>query len=198
MPRPKTDIRERLLADTMFYVTMHGVATLNLRDLAAALGTSHRMLIFHFGSKEGLLTEITSAVRTQHRELLRRVLRDSDQGPEEGLRTLWRELTDPAYAPRLRLIFELYGQAIQGRRYAVGLLEHVADVWEAPVTEILRRADPPASHPSRDAHLTAAVIHGLLLGFLTTGDAISANDAFERFLTAFAADPPRRRADSGR
>ena len=35
-----------------------GISDLSLRELAAAIGTSHRMLIHHFGSKEGLWVEV--------------------------------------------------------------------------------------------------------------------------------------------
>src|SRR3954447_20556438 len=47
---PSRRARERLLAGTM----ERGVGNLSLRGLAAPLGTSHRMLIYHFGSCEGL------------------------------------------------------------------------------------------------------------------------------------------------
>ncbi|MDT7648160.1 MAG: hypothetical protein QOC75_5160, partial [Pseudonocardiales bacterium] len=42
----------------MTYFGTRGISDLSLRQLADALGTSHRMLIYHFGSKEGLLTEV--------------------------------------------------------------------------------------------------------------------------------------------
>ena len=50
-------VREEILEVTpdrrIGYAAEHGLADLSLRTLAAGLGTSHRMLIFHFGSKEG-------------------------------------------------------------------------------------------------------------------------------------------------
>ena len=52
--RPRTSAWDRLLHDAIAYVAEHGLAELSLRKLAAAIGTSHRMLIYHFGSKEGL------------------------------------------------------------------------------------------------------------------------------------------------
>jgi AcrR family transcriptional regulator len=42
-----------------------GIADLSLRQLAAAIGTSHRMLLYHFGSREGLLAAVTRAVEEQ-------------------------------------------------------------------------------------------------------------------------------------
>lgn len=46
--------RQRLLDAAIEYTAEHGISDLSLRSLAAAPGTSHRMLIFHFGSREGL------------------------------------------------------------------------------------------------------------------------------------------------
>lgn len=78
MPRPSTDTRERLLAAAVDYAAEHRLADLSLRPLAAALGTSHRMLIFHFGSKEGLLVEVVRAVEAQQRALLERLRADPE------------------------------------------------------------------------------------------------------------------------
>lgn len=54
--------RERLLEAAIHYVMSRGVSDLSLREIAAAIGTSHRMLIYHFGSKEGLFVAIIRAV----------------------------------------------------------------------------------------------------------------------------------------
>ena len=53
------------------YVAQNGIGELSLRTLAAALGTSHRMLIHHFGSKEQLWVEIVRTVEQRQRELAR-------------------------------------------------------------------------------------------------------------------------------
>jgi AcrR family transcriptional regulator len=44
-----------------------GIADLSLRELAAAIGTSHRRLLYHFGSREGLLVAIARAVEEAER-----------------------------------------------------------------------------------------------------------------------------------
>jgi AcrR family transcriptional regulator len=53
-----TDLKQRLLADTVEYLATNGASDISLRQLAAALGTSHRMLIYHFGSKEGQIQPV--------------------------------------------------------------------------------------------------------------------------------------------
>ena len=51
--------RERLLEAAVDHFGRHGIGDTSLRGIAEALGTSHRMLIYHFGSREGLLSEVT-------------------------------------------------------------------------------------------------------------------------------------------
>ena len=54
--------RDRLLAAAVGQARRGGIGDLSLRELAAAIGTSHRMLLYHFGSREGLLTAVARAV----------------------------------------------------------------------------------------------------------------------------------------
>ena len=65
-----TNARERLLEATMDYVRKNGVGDLTLRQLAAAVGTSHRMLVYHFGSKEGLFVEVIRSVEAEQVQAL--------------------------------------------------------------------------------------------------------------------------------
>jgi len=62
--------REDLLAAAVRHALDGGIADLSLRQIAAAIGTSHRMLIYHFGSREGLLVAVTQAVEEQQRAAL--------------------------------------------------------------------------------------------------------------------------------
>ena len=82
-PADAPTARERLLAGAMEYVAEHGVGDLSLRGLAAALGTSHRMLIYHFGSREGLLIEVIRTVEAQQRAAIAAMLLDEDATPAE-------------------------------------------------------------------------------------------------------------------
>ena len=127
MPRPSTDTRERLLAAAVDYAAEHGLADLSLRTLAAALGTSHRMLIFHFGSKEGLLLEVVRTVEAQQRALLDELRANPGLDPLGQMQTLWQHLTSPALWPYERLFFEVYAQGLLGKEPAKRLLEEAID-----------------------------------------------------------------------
>ena len=57
--------RKEILTDELVaYLLEHGLSDLSLRPLADALGTSARLLIYHFESKEGLLTEVLDSMQT--------------------------------------------------------------------------------------------------------------------------------------
>jgi len=52
------EIREDLLDRATDHVLAEGLIGLSLRPLAAAIGTSDRMLIYHFGTRDALVSEI--------------------------------------------------------------------------------------------------------------------------------------------
>ncbi|HET6868164.1 MAG TPA: TetR/AcrR family transcriptional regulator, partial [Solirubrobacteraceae bacterium] len=84
--------RERLLDGAIDYVAQHGLSDVSLRTLAAALGTSHRMLIHHFGSKERLWVEIVRTVEARQRELLADMLPDPEQPIADAMRAWWKHI----------------------------------------------------------------------------------------------------------
>ncbi len=62
--------RESLLTDAVEHFAKNGIGDASLRSIATSIGTSHRMLIYHFGSREGLLAEVVRTVEAQQRDLL--------------------------------------------------------------------------------------------------------------------------------
>lgn len=162
MSRPKGDAREMLLSAAIGHVAENGLSDLSLRQLAAALGTSHRMLIYHFGSKEELLVGVVRALERQYQEMVESWI-SVDEGqisPTEELRRIWRFVTDPARAPYPyeRLFYELYGQALQGRPHTDGFLEGNVDAWIDHVSRIFRGAGLSPATARDEARLAVARI----------------------------------------
>jgi AcrR family transcriptional regulator len=178
--------RERLLAAAMEHVAAHGVGNLSLRGLAAALGTSHRMLIYHFGSREGLLVEVIRAVEAQQRAALAELLLDGDAPPAETMRRMWRRVADPALWPNERLFFEVYAQALQGSPHALPLLDGIVDLWVEPLTRIAVANGMDEARARAEARLGVAVTRGLLLDLLATRDRAAVDAAMERYIEALA------------
>jgi AcrR family transcriptional regulator len=181
------EARERLLAAVVEHVSAHGIGELSLRDVAAAIGTSHRMLIYHFGSREGLMVAVVRAVEAAQRAFLAEFAADDSVAPVEVMRRMWRRLADPSLWPSERLFFEIYSQALQGRPGTGGLLDDIVDSWVEPMVEYARQRglDPDAARS--DARLGVAVSRGLLLDLLATGDRAGVDAAVERYLAQYEA-----------
>jgi AcrR family transcriptional regulator len=171
--------RQRLLAAAIEQAMRGGIADLSLRELAAAIGTSHRMLLYHFGSREGLLTAVACAVEEAQRaevsQLITATAADS--------RRLWEHFSDPQLWPAERLFFELYGHALLGRPGTEGFLDNAIEPWVAEMASALTRETGMDDKTARaEARLGVAVTRGLLLDLLATGDRDGVTEAFERYV----------------
>ncbi len=155
--------RATVLAKAAEYVLEHGLAGLSLRPLAKALRTSPRMLLYDFGTKERLVHEILAEIRRREQSLLEAEVRTLDD--------VWRWIAAPEREPFLRLFFEVYVAAL-GRDEAEPLvrdwLDFLRTSWRPPVDEAT-------------ATLMVAVVRGLLLDRLATGDRARTDAALRRF-----------------
>jgi AcrR family transcriptional regulator len=177
--------RARLLDAAIDYVAAHGIGDISLRRLAAALGTSHRMLIYHFGSRHELLLEVIRTAEERERAAVIEGGVDRTRSLADAIRANWRRVADPSMWPQERLFFEVYGQALQGRPYAAPMLETVVDDWLEPVAALFERRGFAPDVARAEARLGLAVIRGLLLDLLTTGDREGADAAIDRFAARY-------------
>jgi len=174
--------RERLLERAIAHIAERGLSDLSLRELAAAIGTSHRMLIHHFGSKEGLWVEVIRAVEAQQRAALAEIVPGAAADPREAMRVWWRRISDPSLWPNERLFFEVYGQALQGRPGPTALLDGIVDSWLEPAVAIYMAYGLDEPGASAIARLGIAVTRGLLLDLLATGAREAVDAAFEAWI----------------
>jgi AcrR family transcriptional regulator len=166
----RTPRRDALLEAAVAYLLRHGVADLSLRPLAAALGTSARLLIYHFGSRERLLIDAMGVIRQRARREVADMLRGASATPDLGalVRTFWKWCTSARNRPYLRLLFEVHGLALQQPRLYAGYLEGSVGHWIELLTAALkpslgRRAETTAT-------LMVGTIDGLLMDYLSTRD----------------------------
>jgi AcrR family transcriptional regulator len=148
------------LSGAVEHVLREGVATLSLRPLAAALGTSDRMLLYYFGTRDDLLTAVLGAVGGQLQAGLAATLPDGAVPPGRMLDVLWASLQDPAAEAHVRLYLEVSGLAARGRQPFADLARRVAEDWLAWVAPRLDVDD--ADREATAAGLLAAV-DGVLL-----------------------------------
>jgi AcrR family transcriptional regulator len=186
-PASENASRDKLLRAAIEYVAAHGVADLSLRRLAAAIGTSHRMLIYHFGSKEDLFIAVIRAVEEQQRQTLADFEVDASLSPTEIMQRMWQHLSDPALWPNERLFFEMYGQALQGRASTADFLDDIVESWLEPIAALRREQGVPAQTARAQARLDLAITRGLLLDLLATGDRAGVDEAMTQFIALYRA-----------
>jgi len=154
--------RDALLDKVMAYAAEHGIADKSLREIATGVGTSHRMLLYHFGSREGLLAAIVGAVEERQRAVLAALSQDGD--PAEVMLRLWEQVSQPALRPYVRLFFATVGMAVQGVPGTQALLDNLTTPWLEQGGEAARRLGVPADPAA--IRLGVAVSRGLLLELL--------------------------------
>ena len=193
---PARSARERLLDSVIEHFTAEGLADQSLRRIAQAVGTSHRMLLYHFGSKDGLLLEVVRAVEARTRARFGAIGEDADAETEtdELVRRMWAAVADPVLADLERLFFALYGRALQGDESTLPLLQDDVERWLDANVALSAHQGIPADVARIHARLGLAVIRGLLLDLLATGDRTGADAALEVFARGYAGrwwDPQR-------
>jgi len=183
---------ELLLRKCLRYFLQHGVANLSLRPLAQSVGTSARMLVHHFGSKEGLITAVMDQVRARLQSLFEPLVADANDrlGRTQVMLSFWKVTTSGKNLPYMRLLFEVQILAIQNpARYRRYLME-TSSSWMG----LVERALPPGRSSTALATLSTATIDGLMLDYLSTGDLRRTTRAVEFFLERMSNHPsPQKR-----
>src|SRR5205085_11112953 len=93
------DRRARTLDRAADYVLDHGLEGLSLRPLAKALGTSPRMLLYDFASKEQLVDEVLAEVRRREVRLIEEQGIDFGGTAGDALHAVWRWVSAEERAP---------------------------------------------------------------------------------------------------
>ena len=151
------------------------------------------MLLYHFGSKDGLLAEVVRAVEARTQDRFAAISEGVGGDTDELVRRLWAYVADPALAGFERLFFALYGRALQGDRSALALLQqNDSRPGSTPTSRSTTGAGIPPAVARIHARLGLAVIRGLLLDLLATGDRAGIDAALEVFARRL------RRARGGR
>lgn len=159
--------RDRLRNDCLAYFLRHGVANLSLRPLAAAVGTSARMLLHYFDSKEALIAEVMEQVQARLQRSFQELLGPPGRAHDKNLLLkFWPVLSNKTNRPFLRLLFEVQMLALQNPKRYRRYLTKTSVTWR----RLIERALPAKGRTAAAATLYNAVVDGLLLELLSTGD----------------------------
>ena len=169
--------REELLERSYRYALEHGVADLSLRPLAAAVGSSPRVLLFLFGSKAALVQALLRRARHDELELLARarVAGDGERDPVIVASELWEWLAAEERRALLKLWVEGYGRSLID---AEGPWEGFAAATVADWLDLLGEVGSDVAERT----LILAVLRGAMLDLLATGDLERTTAAVQRHL----------------
>lgn len=162
-----------LLEAAYRYALEHGLADLSLRPLAAAIGSSPRVLMFLFGNKDGLVRALLARARADELAILDHL---GQAGPEPiGLAPaadrIWAWLAADEHRALLRLWVEAYGRSLVEPDGAwAGFARATVQDW----LSVLAACQPGSERDTEEGRtrrtLALAVLRGALLDLLATGD----------------------------
>ncbi|MDT5253575.1 MAG: hypothetical protein QOE48_1239 [Mycobacterium sp.] len=175
MARTPNLVRRRQLLDALVAeFAARGVGDRSLRAVAEEVGTSHRMLLHYFGSREGLLIAIVEEAERRQMALVS----DLPMNPAEGFAAMWADLRRPELRQLERLFFECYSRAAQGEEPFTRIIPGAVDGW---LREVEATADVP--YDGAMTRLGLAVTRGLLLDLVATNDDAGVDAAANAFVS---------------
>jgi AcrR family transcriptional regulator len=165
--------RQELLEAAYAHALRAGLGGLSLRPLAEAVGSSPRVLLYLFDSKDGLIRALLARARADELSHLQRIT-DPQHGPGDLLsvaRELWRWLADDAHRGLLTLWVESYSRSLVDPDGPwAGFARDTVGDW----LELLATGQPAEVRDTEAAltrrTLVLAVLRGALLDLLATGD----------------------------
>lgn len=182
--------RDQLLGATIEHLATNSVDNQSLRGIATAIGSSHRMLIYHFGSRDGLLSSVVSEVERMQRASFQVLFEGDDpDSPRALAERFWSEVVGTAtkYGP---LFFELSAHAMQHRPHAVNMKSSLVEPWLQVLADELISGGMDPTRARAQARLGLAVVRGLIFDLLVSGDRSGVDDAYRLFLDIFDSSAP--------
>ncbi|KAA0021186.1 TetR/AcrR family transcriptional regulator [Antrihabitans cavernicola] len=189
MPHPINHQRRAdLLAGVVAYMLEHGVAGLSLRPLAAELGTSPRMLMHYFGSKEDMLVKAFETVRPDIATAVAHIQTTDEFRAAANF--VWHEMCTGQVGRHVAVLMQVLSMSSADpiRVALAGYLADVMQIWMASLMAALVRCGLPSAVAEARATIVIASFRGLLLDRQTTHD-VERTDAAARELVALATLP---------
>lgn len=170
--RPQPHLREALLDACTDHALEHGLPD-RMGPLAAAAGTSTRMLVYHFSDRDSLLRAVLRRARDRQLADFGDLLRVRGGEPyRDTLQRAWTGISGATGRPYLRIFGERREGAVD--ELWPGFRTEATTDWLAPLAEGLGSPEL--------ATLALAVIRGLLADLDATGDVERTDAAFARFV----------------
>jgi AcrR family transcriptional regulator len=185
-----SDRRAGLLNRIVDTLLAGGAADLSLRPLAEQVGTSARLLIYHFGSKDQLVADALAEVRRRVGVSLKaRAAHAKPKSLRDLLMMFWEWALEPSNQPYFRLLFEVDGLAMYNRiNFSQEVRNANSAVWVGLIDNAAAGLSMEAGVYSARSMLIMGALSGLLQEFLSTGDRDSTTAALSTLIDLISAD----------
>jgi AcrR family transcriptional regulator len=175
-----TTARQELLSRVVEVFRRTGLDTeISLRTLAREIGSSHRMLSYHFGSRDGLLAAVLNELSLEQQRTIS--VGTVGWSRRDAVLAFWTLSTTPATDAQVRFFFYVFGLAAQEPGPYDDLARAVT-IWVEELTELGVAEGRSADVAAAEARLIIACIRGLLIDVITSGDREAANRSLLRLL----------------
>ena len=157
--------RDELLAQVTDYVLREGLIGLTLRPLAEAIGTSDRMLIYHFGTRDELVSDVVV-------EATRRAIEAVEQVPaaptiRSAVNRLWAAYqTQPLHAC-LQVYLQAAATGLIGHEPHLSLARDANEQWAQALRDYFVRSGAPARRVVRLVNVVDSALYGFHLDLVT-------------------------------
>ena len=157
----ETARRDEVARAATDYVLQQGLVGLSLRPLAAQLGTSDRMLLYHFDGKDDLV----ATVLRMSNERSVTAIRELPPAPDvrSGVLRLWAAVTEPMLDSCQRVYVEAAALGLLGREPYVSVVREANAVWIAALADYLVGSGMPRQLAARAVVLMDAAMMGFQL-----------------------------------
>jgi AcrR family transcriptional regulator len=156
---PEESRRDALLAACTDHVLAEGLIGLSLRPLAKAVGTSDRMLIYHFGNRDGLVAAIID--ESTRRSVAYLGSLPAPRTVRAGVMRLWQAYSEsPLYACNLIYVQAAASGYLGDEPYRTAVRDS-NDRWAAAMKDWFERCGATRRRVDRITRL----VESALLGF---------------------------------
>jgi AcrR family transcriptional regulator len=168
MSRTVNERRPEELLDAIHeYLLWHGLSDLALRPLAKAVGSSPRVLLYYFGSKEKMIVSLLARIRERQRAIFGQVRAETFF---DACRGIWTQMAAAESERNFRLFFEVYGLALRHPDLYREFLDSTIEDWLETVAGPLHKEGWKPEKARGVATILLAGFRGFMLDYCTTRD----------------------------
>lgn len=187
--------RQQLIDATIATLARVGFSRTTLTEVAATARLSHGLIIFHFETKEKLLTETLQYMAREYRDNWERALAETPKTPAAQLDALIRaDFTEAICAPdRLAAWSALWAEAQSRPIYQANCAEHDLAFLQV-IERLCAELTAAGSYPSLPGHTARAIrvtLNGLWFDLMTMTATLSRQESLQTMFNMLMAFFPR-------